>query len=247
MFSKREKILAGVLALFVMAGMADTAVGAYFQERFLKVRHFMSVGLATYPAQFTVQSEDTTIVTGIFRAVASQSVDILQIQNSAGTELFDIDQSGNVTVSGTFAPAGAMTLGGKLTVNDIALIDNDAVSDANVVLTVQGGSAQSGNLLTLEDDGGTDMFTVSIAGNTTAAGTLTSTGAFTATTTSALTGQVICSAGLTLTSVAADPCLGAGYDVGSTFFNSVNDYPCFCDGSTDDIKMSDSTTDACFP
>lgn len=54
--------------------------------------------LAQTAAQMAVQSTGTTVVTQVLKAIASQSADILQIQNSSGTVLSKIDVSGDMSV-----------------------------------------------------------------------------------------------------------------------------------------------------
>ncbi len=84
--------------------------------------------------------------------------------------------TGNQTVTGAFTVTGATNLGGNLssqsgalTITDNVIIDGAA--DA-IQLTVQGWTTQTTSLLVLEQSDGTDVATVSNAGNTDVAGTL---------------------------------------------------------------------------
>ncbi len=99
----------------------------------------------------------------------------------------------DASISGAFGVTGASTLGGLVTINDNAIItgtlnvqtsssnstgawtvaDNaliDGAADA-IQLTVQGYTTQTTSLLVLETSAGTDVLTVSAAGNTVIAGT----------------------------------------------------------------------------
>lgn len=82
--------------------------------------------------------------------------------------------TGNIDGEGTLNVAGATTFGGKLTLNDQVLIDGSA---DEIQLQVQGYTTQTNGLMVLEQHDGTDVLTVSNAGNTVVVGTLTATGA----------------------------------------------------------------------
>lgn len=61
-----------------------------------------------------------------------------------------------------------------------------------------------------------------------------------------LSGPVaIKSVGFNLPEVTGDPCGGANFDIGSLFFNLTSGYPCMCNASRADVKLTDNTT-ACF-
>jgi len=57
-------------------------------------------GLTTSHGAFAMQSWSTTIVTGVLRAAASQTADLQQWQNSAGSVLSYVDSSGKIFAKG---------------------------------------------------------------------------------------------------------------------------------------------------
>lgn len=113
---------------------------------------------ATDAVQLTVQGNGT------------QTSGLLLLEQSAGTDVLTVSNDGNLLVAGTADIRGNVSDGGGVfTFADNAIIDGAA--DA-VQLTVQGYTTQTTNLLLLEQAAGTDVLTVSNAGNVAAAGTL---------------------------------------------------------------------------
>lgn len=101
---------------------------------------------------------------------ATQTSDPLVVEQSDGTNVFTVSNAGNVLASGTADIRGNVSDGGGV----FTVADNVAVTgqaDA-IQLTVTGFTTQTNSLLVLEQTGGTDVVTVSNAGNVDAAGTL---------------------------------------------------------------------------
>ena len=122
MFKKVKENMLLLVGLAVLAATA-CATGSYSHwDMFIK--NVAGFGVQTGTARVTIKSDGTN--------------DILSGQNSSGTEVFDVKAdgdltavdggfSGNVTVTGTFAPTGAATFSGMVTVNDNLLVDGDGV------------------------------------------------------------------------------------------------------------------------
>lgn len=86
------------------------------------------------------------------------------------TNFDDLSLSGDLTVAGTSSLAGNLAdSGGAFTIADNVLIDGAADAEQ---LVVQGFSTQTNSPLVVEQSTGTNVFTVSNAGNVDAAGTL---------------------------------------------------------------------------
>lgn len=100
---------------------------------------------------------------------ATQTTDLFVAEISDGTDKFQINAAGNITVAGTSNLIGNVSdSGGTFTIADDVLIDGAA--DA-AQLIVQGYSTQSTDLFVAEISDGTDKFQINAAGNITVAGT----------------------------------------------------------------------------
>lgn len=129
----------------------------------------MAGTVANSTAAYTVA--DNAIVDGQADAVqltvqgyTTQTNNLLTLEQSDGTDVLGVANTGNVTIAGTVANSTA-----AFTVADNAIIDGQA--DA-IQLTVQGNGTQTSNLLTLEQSDGTDVLTVTNAGALGVASTL---------------------------------------------------------------------------
>ena len=56
--------------------------------------------------------------------------------------------------------------------------------------------------------------------------------------------DVTASSAIILDKVTSDPCTASPYAEGAIFYNDTSDYPCYCDASNNDLKISDDS--ACF-
>lgn len=136
---------------------------------------------------FTVA--DVVLIDGAANAIqltvqgyTTQTTNLLTLEQSDGTDVVTVTNAGNLFTTGTFDADGAATLNSTLDVDGnlssgtgaFTIADNtliDGASDA-IQLTVQGYTTQTTSLLVLEQSDGTDVTTVSNAGNTDVAGTL---------------------------------------------------------------------------
>jgi hypothetical protein len=98
-----------------------------------------ALGINTYnpAAQLEVNTSTTSSIGAIIQGIASQSGDMLEIQNSSNAVLDKIDSSGNLTVTGTIAATSAST-GANLTVVGGAATGTNA---AGGNLLLEGGAA----------------------------------------------------------------------------------------------------------
>lgn len=182
-----EKRLMAIGLFVSMIGFGVLANAGMFSSQIETVQRWLGVGTTAKLATVTIvnNSDDEAIV---IKANASQTENIIDIQNSAGTSLASFNSSG--ALSGAVA-ASTLTTTGNVTLGN-------AAADETTV-----------------------------------------------------TGGLILSEILAVDKVTADPCPGYASTYGATkmegtiFYNNTSDYMCYCDGSTDDIKMNDNTT-ACF-
>lgn len=104
-------------------------------------------------------------------------------------------------------------------------VNNGSSNLANAMLTIKSDGTK--DMVNGLNSSGTEVYTVDKDGVVTVAG---------------MTGADY----VDLDGQTADPCPGwAPNHEGRIFFNSTGSFPCFCDSSTDDLKMTDNTT-ACF-
>jgi hypothetical protein len=106
-----------------------TSLGAYIQNG----------TAAQNTANFNIQSAATGSVTAKFRAIGSQTADVLQVRDSTDTTtVFSVSPAGNTTIGGTLAVNGNTTLGDAsgdtLTVNASTMsIPNNLNIDSNTL------------------------------------------------------------------------------------------------------------------
>lgn len=126
-----------------------------------------------------------------------------------------------------YLTVGTGTVAGNVTVSGPA---------ANDLVVIRAASAQSGDLLDMQNSSGTTLAKFASTGALTSAG-LSSTGA--------ISGTTITATGLVkLKAATSDPCAVAG-GPGTIFFNATASVMCYCDGSSQDLKV-DGTSSACF-
>jgi hypothetical protein len=132
------------------------------------------IGAAATTAQLLVNSVNTGNIVTIIKGAAGQTADLLQVQNSAGTSLFEVDSAGNVGI-GTTSPATYGLLGfgvansGSTTTNVIGMFQPNA-ADASVLRIA--GYAYTGGAKTTIDfiQNSLSNFQSQIAFSTTAPG-----------------------------------------------------------------------------
>jgi hypothetical protein len=128
------------------------------------------VGIGTSAASVTSQlfvtSRAAARVGAVIRGAASQSADLLQLQNSAGVNLGRFDASGNMVVTGATRTAFVTNIA-----NGGAYLDYQTETPAfiqrsasAVALRVQGASGQTANLLELQNNSGVNQASVNNIG-----------------------------------------------------------------------------------
>lgn len=116
----------------------------------------------------TFTASVSTLLLLVFLLALGAGVDPLVQQGT--TNFDDLSLSGDLTVAGTSALTGNLSdSGGALTIADNVLIDGAADAEQ---LVVQGNATQTNSPLVVEQSDGTNVLTVSNAGNVDAAGTL---------------------------------------------------------------------------
>jgi hypothetical protein len=200
--------MTGNVSLGNAAGDTITSNGAFTAASTLT-----STGKATINDQLLVDGDGVSDVQLRVDGVASQAVDIAQINLSDGTEKLTVDKDGDVFVNDDFDVTGASTLDGDVTLGDAA---GDTITSTGAFTA--SASATFNDAVVLGNAAG-DTITV--------------------------TGSATCSNSFKPAQVTSDPCNDAGYGPGSQFYNATSNYMCFCDGSSDDLKMNDNST-ACF-
>lgn len=240
------------VAIFLIAGTSWAG-----RARWLKITHKLMVGTQTASGTVTFLADSTSEDTQVNKAVASQTGDLIDFQDTSGNTLAKIAVdgdltavdgtfTGNMTVTGTFAPTGAATFSGQVTVNDNLLVDNDAVSD--VAVRIDGTSGQAVDVLQVRAYDGTEYLDVSSSGHTGVKNNLVVGGTLGVTGNTTLTGTLSVVDGTSFDNymapngVTADPC--GTYPNGSIFWNLTSGIPCYCSNAGEDLKMSDNS--ACF-
>lgn len=116
----------------------------------------------------TFAASVSTLLLLVFWLALGAGVDPLVQQGT--TNFDDLSLSGDLTVAGTSALTGNLSdSGGAFTIADNVLIDGAADAEQ---LVVQGNATQTNSPLVVEQSDGTNVLTVSNAGNVDAAGTL---------------------------------------------------------------------------
>ena len=101
----------------------------------------------------------------VVRGAASQTANLQEWQNSAGTSIARVDASGQLVLSGTFYPQSAIIAMGAGFYNAALSIRSFSTSTAGIV--VQGRASQTGNLQEWQDSSGTILLAVDKTGNLT--------------------------------------------------------------------------------
>lgn len=159
----------------------------------LSVTNFTQVHIDQLPQGGTatprllVDNKDGPSVIAEFR---DNKTPVARIPNGGGFDLLvgDFTNSGNQTITGILTVTGATNLGGNISsqtssltmtdsvlITDTLTISNDVFIDGasdEIQLIVSGFTTQTTNLAVFEQSTGTDVFTITNAGNIEAAGTI---------------------------------------------------------------------------
>ena len=145
-------------------------------------------GLTTYHGAFAMQSWSTTIVTGVLRAAASQTANLQEWQDSAGTVLAKIMSNGSLFVNSTGTSndpitiqrasatrfkvdpygnvfAGALTAGSVVTSIAGTTAGIYTSSASGIGLIIRGAASQTANLQEWQNSAGTVLASVNSLGN----------------------------------------------------------------------------------
>jgi hypothetical protein len=114
------------------------------------------VGTTSGLAQLSVVSTNAATIAQVVRGAASQSVDLLQLQNSAGTNQFRVDQGG-MTVTNSLGVAGSPSG------ISYAYFTTPAANAVPVV--VRGAASQTANLQSWQSSAAANLATVDSSGN----------------------------------------------------------------------------------
>ena len=122
----------------------------------------VGIGNTSPGAQLQVNATAATTIGAIIRGAASQTADLLQIQNSAGTSLVNVTAGGNVGI-GTTTPSTKLSIAsGSVNSNLVGGSDKISVhSDGSFLRLVSSGDGAGANNyagLTMMRTGGTNAF-----------------------------------------------------------------------------------------
>jgi hypothetical protein len=113
------------------------------------------VGTTSGLAQLSVVSTNAATIAQVVRGAASQSVDLLQLQNSAGTNQFRVDQGG-MTVTNSLGVAGSPS--------GISYAYFTTPSASSIPVVIRGAASQSANLQEWQNSGGTVVNSIGATG-----------------------------------------------------------------------------------
>jgi hypothetical protein len=125
----------------------------------------------SYGARIQLNTEGTGVIGQVIRATASQTADLLQIQTSGGSNIFNVDASGmtNATrlnlrgaVYGTGAYFGSLNVLQEPGGNAAVLQGRDTQSVD--MLRIRQGATSTGDFITMQNSGGTNMARITSAG-----------------------------------------------------------------------------------
>ena len=115
-----------------------------------------TLGSGSVIQQFGVVIGTSTFVGAVIRGAASQTGNLQEWQNSAGTVLVSIDSAGSAYIGGSLRVSTTSTYSARLAVNTAAA--------GNKGLVIQGVASQSGNLQEWQDSAGSVLANISSAG-----------------------------------------------------------------------------------
>ena len=131
-----------------------TVAGALEASNQFTVLGGLQVGAAGFLGKFTIQGGNTSTTSQVIRAVASQTADQIQLQDSAGNVNASFNNTGNQLTLGRIAASGTVTPG------KIILADG---TTSNFGLTIQTTTLSANRTITMPNEAGT----VCLQGSTT--------------------------------------------------------------------------------
>ncbi len=114
----------GTTALCSNAGLVATCAAGSGSGNYI----VNGIALQT-TANFNIQSAAAGSVGGIIRGATSQTADLLQLQNSAGTVLTHIDLGGNLAIGTASTPAAALQVAGSIQVDGLSALAQPTVTN----------------------------------------------------------------------------------------------------------------------
>ena len=134
--------------------LTRTAAGALEASNQFTVMGGLQVGAAGFIGKFTIQGGNTTTVSQVIRAVASQTADQIQLQDSLGNINASFNNTGNQLTLGRIAASGTVTQG------KVVMADG---TTSNFGLTIQTTTLSANRTITMPNETGT----VCLQGSTT--------------------------------------------------------------------------------
>lgn len=120
-------------------------------------------------ARISLNTVSASAVGQVIRGVASQTADLQQWQNSAGTVLAQIDAAGNAVFNNASTTNNINAFYGKISANTqgsgfLGQISAIATSASTIGMVIRGAASQTANLQEWQDSAGTVLSSVSAAG-----------------------------------------------------------------------------------
>jgi hypothetical protein len=113
----------------------------------------VTIGSAVALAKLAVDG-DTDEIQLLVQANGTQTANVFVVENSAGTDLFTVNNSGNTTVAGTLGVTGATTISSTLGVTGTTTLSGNLLSNGNTTI----GDATTDRLtITSQIAGGTPL------------------------------------------------------------------------------------------
>jgi len=143
-------------------------------------------------ANFNIQSVNSASIVGILRGASGQTADLLHAQDGTGANVFKVDVTGNVDITGAYkingisicsasgctAASGSGSYIQNGTSLQVANMNVQSGSPSNIAAVIGGASGQTADVLDVKDGGTNNVFTVGASGAVLAKTTTNSTAAF---------------------------------------------------------------------
>jgi hypothetical protein len=126
-----------------------------------------SIGTATLPttSQLYVQDNNAARIGLIVRAAASQTANLQEWQNSAGTALTNIDSSGRINSTIGLYTSGKVSVGGASWSGGSAMLNVWTTGTSTPGIIIRGVASQTANLQQWQNSSGTVLSAIDNAGN----------------------------------------------------------------------------------
>jgi hypothetical protein len=260
----KKKILIGLAFALAFAYGLVALEAAYFTDRRLKVREYLTVGTNLPASSDAVVTISTRLAANkglIVRGVTSQADNLFEAQDVNGNQLFVVDQNGGLTMgtsgNGTttfnnpvvFADGttftGAQTYNSTLTQSGTGLNTFTGYATFALPASFADGTSFAAEIYQSGSGAVTLAGAVACSSTLTATGTLAANGTLDSNSDADFAGNVKFNKGVTLDFLTADPCSETNeYPEGSLFYNSTDNKLCICGDATSDIDVADGG--ACF-